>query len=332
MRLLILGGTSFLGRHLAEQAVARGYDVTLFNRGQTNPGLYEGVTEIHGDRTKDLAMLEGLEFDSVIDPSGYFPRDVEATAKFLKPIAPHYAFISSGSVYADPDVDELTEDSPAFAYDEALEAETEIKPETYGPLKAECERRACQVYGDGALILRPGLIVGRYDATGRFSYWPQRMRRGGAIAAPDTLSAPVQFLDAHDLARWTLDLCERKVGGILNAVGPAKPMIFSDLLTTFLGLAPEGSTVVPLPEAFLKEQGVSPWTGLPLWIPADAGARGFMAVSTTKMLAHGMKIRPLSETVADILAEIDENGTFLAGASLTEEAEQKLLAAWDASP
>ena len=330
MRLLILGGTAFFGRHLTEQALARGYDVTLFNRGQTNPGLYDGVTEIHGDRKEDLSKLNGLEFDSIIDPSGYFPRDVEASAKFLKPNAPHYVFISTCSVYPDADVDAMDEDSPVSPYDDALEAQTEVTPEVYGPLKAECERRVQNIYGDNALILRPGLIVGRYDKTGRFSYWPQRMRRGGMIAAPDALDVPVQFLDAHDLAAWTLDMCERKTVGTINAIGPAKPLIFSDLLTTLLALAPEGSAVVPMDEVFLKEQGVSPWVGLPLWIPKEDRMRGFMSISPDRMLANGMKIRPLSDTVADILGEIDETGTFLTGGSLPQEAEEKLLAAWDA--
>lgn len=330
MRLLILGGTSFLGRHLTEQALDRGFDVTLFNRGQTNPGLYAGATEIHGDRKKDLSELDGLSFDSVIDPSGYLPRDVEAAATFLKPNVPHYVFISSVSAYEDPGAPNIDEESAAFPYNPALESETEMTPEIYGPLKAECERRATAIYGDDALIIRPGLIVGRYDKTGRFSYWLQRIRQGGDVATPDVPDAPVQFLDAHDLAAWTLDLCERKTGGTINAIGPAAPMIFHELMQALKPTAPPGTKLVAIEEGFLLDQGIDPWVEMPLWIPAKENMEGFMKVKTDRMLANGMKIRPLAETVADILDEIDANGTFLAGASMIAETEEKLLAAWKA--
>ncbi len=328
LRILILGGTNFLGRHLVERALARGMDVTLFNRGRTNPGLYDNITEIHGDRREDLTALEGLSFDSVIDTSGYLPRDVEASATFLKPIAPHYVFISTGSVYAEPNVDAITEESPVFPYGEYLEQESEVGPETYGPLKAECERRLQAVYGDGAMVLRPGLIVGRYDRSGRFSYWPQRFRKGGEIVVPLNLSVPVQFIDAHDLANWTLDLCERKTSGVLNAVGPLEPLSFQDLLDDFMKLAPAGTKLVPLTDATLSELGATPWVGLPLWLPEGAGARGFMAVSTEKMAAAGLKTRPVAEISADILDEIDEVGAFFAGNSLTEEQETEILNVW----
>ncbi|MBN4046565.1 NAD-dependent epimerase/dehydratase family protein [bacterium AH-315-P15] len=328
LRILILGGTNFLGRHLVERALARGAEVTLFNRGKTNPGLYEGVTEIHGDRTEGLKALEGLSFDSVIDPSGYFPRDVEAAAEFLKPHAPHYVFISTGSVYSDPDVEEITEKSPTSPFEAELNTATEFTAESYGPLKAECERRLQAIYGDGALVLRPGLIAGRYDKTGRFSYWPQRFRKGGEIIVPANFDAPVQFIDAHDLAEWALDLCERKASGTLSAVGPIKRINFGELLNKLMELAPEGTELVPLSDTVLKDFGVSPWVGLPLWLPEDAGARGFMAVSTEKAAAAGLTTRPLSKTVADILSEIDEEGAFCAGDSLTDADEAEFLSIW----
>lgn len=326
MRLLVLGGSGFLGRHLTERALARGWDVTHFNRGQRNPGIYPEVTEIRGDRKESLKALADHTFDSVIDTSGYIPRDVEVSAAFLKERAPHYVFISSVSAYADQS-NPINEDSPLAPWDRALDDLNEVKPEAYGPLKAECERRVQQVYGDRALILRPGLIVGRYDPTGRFSYWPNRFRRGGEIAVPEALDARVQFIDAYDLANWTLDLCEHQQGGALNAVGPRDPMTLGDLFSALMPLAPEGTKLVPLSSAVLLEHKVAPWVGLPLWLPHEAQADGMMQVDLSRPLAAGLNHRPLSETVDDILAEIDETGSFAAGASLPSDQEQALLAA-----
>ena len=327
MRILILGGTGFLGRHLTERALARGWDVTQFNRGQRNPGLYPGVTEIHGDRKVGFDALAGLSFDSVIDTSGYFPRDLVASATALKPASPHYVFISSVSAYADTDVPSINEENPLAPWNAGYEDATEITGENYGALKAECERRLTDIYGDGTLIIRPGLIGGRYDPTGRFSYWPQRFRKGGRIVVPEGLGAPVQIIDAFDLANWTLDLCASRTGGIFNGIGPAAPMTLGDLFEQLKSLAPSGTDLVPLSDDFLLAHKVAPWMGLPLWIPKAKGGEGMMRVELTRPLAAGLKHRPLTETVADILAEIDETGTFAAGSSLTAKEEQALLAA-----
>jgi len=327
MRILILGGSGFLGRHLTERALARSWDVTHFNRGQRNPGLYPDVTEIHGDRKKDLAALKGRSFDSVIDTSGYFPRDLDASATYLKDKAPHYVFVSSISAYADESGAPITEDTPLAPWDEKLEELTEVVPAAYGALKAECERRVQRVYGDAALVIRPGLIVGRYDPTGRFSYWPHRFRKGGDIVVPEDRTAKVQVIDAYDLAEWTLDLCERRSGGIFNAIGPGKTFTFGDLIDALMPLAPESSQLVPLSSDFLLAHEVAPWTGLPMWLPNKKDSDGMMGASLKKPLAAGLSHRPLAATIADILAEIDETGVFVAGASLTEDQEQALLAA-----
>jgi len=327
MRLLILGGTGFLGRHLTECALKRGWDVTLFNRGQRNPGLYPNAREIHGDRKVGFEPLAGLTFDSVIDTSGFFPRDLDASASFLKEASPHYVFVSSVSAYEETDAKTLNEDSPLAPWDEAFEPLTEMKPEAYGALKAECERRVQKIYGDGALIIRPGLIVGRYDPTGRFSYWPNRFRKGGKIVVPADSGARVQIIDAMDLAGWTLDLCAAKRGGVFNGVGPKHAMTFGQLFAQLMAFAPEGTELVPLSNAFLLKHDVAPWVGLPLWLPKDAGGDGMMSVDLQRQIEAGLKHRPLADTVRDILAEIDETGTFVAGASLTAEAEAALLAA-----
>jgi len=326
MRILILGGTGFLGRHLTERALARGWDVTQFNRGQRNPGLYPDVTEVHGDRKVGFEALEGLSFDSVIDTSGYFPRDVVASATALKDAATHYVFISSISAYAETEAPTLDEDSPLAPWDAAFEDATEITGENYGALKAECERRLADIFGEGALIIRPGLIVGRYDATGRFSYWPQRFRKGGRIVVPDAQQAPVQIIDAHDLAEWTLNLCAARQGGILNGTGPATPLTLGDLFDQLMSLAPAGTELVPFSDEDLLAHKVAPWVGLPLWIPKADGGESMMSVDLARPLAAGLTLRPLADTVADILAEIDETGTFAAGASLTAEQEAALLA------
>jgi 2'-hydroxyisoflavone reductase len=326
MRLLILGGSGFLGRHVTERALARGWDVTHFNRGRRNPGLYPEVTEIFGDRKDSLRPLEGLAFDSVIDTSGYFPRDVEASAAFLKDLAPHYVFISTVSTYTDHSRP-INEDCEVFAWDAALETADEVEPTTYGTLKAECERRARAAYGDACLVLRPGLIVGKYDPTGRFSYWPHRFRKGGRIVVPEHLEANLQIIEGADLADWTLDLAEQRKGGTFNAVGPSTRLTFHGLIETLMPLAPEGTEVVPISNEVLQANGVAPWTGLPLWLPREAQADGMMQVDLSRMLAAGLKHRALEDTVADILSEIDETGAFVAGASLTAEAEADLLAA-----
>jgi len=326
MRILILGGTGFLGRHLTERALARGWDVTQFNRGLRNPGLYPDVTEVHGDRKVGFAALEGLSFDSVIDTSGYFPRDMVASATALKDAAPHYVFISSISAYAETEAPALDEDSALAPWDAAFEDATEITGENYGALKAECERRLADIYGEGALIIRPGLIVGRYDATGRFSYWPQRFRKGGRIVVPDARQAPVQIIDAHDLAEWMLNLCAARQGGTFNGTGPATPLTLGDLFDQLMPLAPAGTELVPFSDEGLLAHKVAPWVGLPLWIPKADGGESMMSVDLARPLAAGLTLRPLAETVADILAEIDETGTFTAGASLTAEQEAALLA------
>ncbi len=330
MHILILGGTGFLGRHLTERALARGWRVTHFNRGKTNPGLYEGITELRGDRTRGLDALEGRSFDSVIDTSGYLPRDAEASATFLKPRAPHYVFVSSISAYAEGEGEEggaITEKSALAPWDPGLDELDAVTPETYGALKAECERRVQKVYGDGALIIRPGLIVGRYDPTGRFSYWPQRFRKGGKIVVPARTYAPVQIIDAYDLAAWTLDLCGKRAGGVFNGTGPARAFTLGELFDALMPLAPEGTELVPLSDEVLLEHKVTPWTGLPLWLPESANADRMMCADLAKPLAAGLTLRPLKETVADILGEIDETGAFAAGTSLTEDQERQILAA-----
>lgn len=329
MRLLILGGTAFLGRHVVEQTLQRGHHVTLFNRGTTNPDLYPEAEKLRGDRASDLSALDGHAFDSVIDTSGYLPRVVAHTARKLKSASPHYLFVSTISAYDDTGASTINEQSPLLEWDPALEDLPEVTNKHYGRLKAECERRVISTFRDRAMIIRPGLIMGRYDKTGRFTYWPQRFRRGGRVLVPDYLDFPVQVIDAADLAGWMIDLCEAKAGGILNGTGPAEAMTFGDVLAACARVAPEGTTKELVSEDFLAAQGVAPWMELPLWIPRAEKAEAMMRADMAPALAAGLKLRPLVATIDDVLAEIDETGKFLANQSLTADREAELLAMWD---
>ena len=219
MRLLVLGGTKFLGRSFVEAALAGDHEVTLFNRGETNPGLFPEAEHLRGDRASDLGALEGRAWDAVVDPSGYVPAVVAASAQLLRE-AQLYLFVSSISVYADyrePRVegDPLETLAPDHPADRLLEDYA-----NYGALKTLCEREVEHVFGDRALIVRPGLIVGPHDPTDRFTYWPRRAERGGPVLAPAPPDQPLQMVDVRDLAGWMLRLVESGRTGVFNATSP----------------------------------------------------------------------------------------------------------------
>src|SRR5260221_13589599 len=232
MRLLILGGTAFVGRHLVEAALARGHTVTLFNRGRRNPDLFPELERLRGERPDDLAALRGREWDAAIDTSGYTPRAVAASAGLLAEAVAHYTFISTISVYADEMPAGTDENGPLSQMPEDKAGTEEVTGETYGPLKVLAEQAAEAAMPGRVLTPRPGLIVGPYDPTDRFTYWPARVARGGEVLAPDGPDVPVQFIDARDLAAWTLDSVEAGRTGVFNLTGPAQPLTFGDLLET----------------------------------------------------------------------------------------------------
>jgi uncharacterized protein YbjT (DUF2867 family) len=223
MKVLVIGGTRFLGRHLVEALLARHHEITLFNRGRTAPGLFADVEEIHGDRELDLERLAGRRWDAVIDTCGYLPRVVRAACEALHGAVERYVFVSSISVYARFDAAQLDEDAPLAALDDPL---VEDVAAHYGALKAACEREVQAAFGANALLVRPGLIVGPFDPTGRFTYWPQRLAAGGEILAPGQPGDPVQFIDVRDLAEWIVRALTRGPGGAYNATGPATPWHF----------------------------------------------------------------------------------------------------------
>ena len=332
MKILILGGTRFLGRHLVEASLARDHAVTLFNRGESNPGLFPGVTELYGNRDGDLATLEealaGEAWDAVIDTCGYVPRIVRASAALLSGTVPHYTFISTLSVYADLATQGLDESAPvATMADETVE---EITEETYGPLKALCERVVADVYSDGALIIRPGLIVGPHDPTDRFTYWPVRVAAGGEVLAPGTGDPPVQFIDVRDLAAWTVKMVEQAETGVYNATGPAGGVLMREFLEKTRDSSGSNASFTWVDEAFLLERGVTPWIEIPLWIPGDE-ALGFGSVNVERAIRAGLTFRPQEETIAGTLAWAEarpDGHEWRAG--LDREREKALLAAWKA--
>lgn len=325
MKLLIIGGTRFLGRALVDEGLEAGHELTLFNRGRSNPGLYPDIEQIHGDRDGGLAALGGRRWDAVIDTSGYVPRVVRASAAFLADAVEHYTFISSISVYAEPAPDNLDEDAPvATIPDETTE---EITGESYGALKALCERAATEAMGGRALNVRAGLIVGPHDPTDRFTYWPVRVARGGEVLAPGEPDSGVQFIDVRDLARWILSAAERRLTGPYNVTGPRHPMPLSLLLDMCREVAGSDARFMWVDDAFLIARDVQPFTELPLWIPQEMG--GFDAANIDKALAEGLSFRPIVETVRDTLAWADGRPDEYAWrGGLAPDKEAALLAEW----
>lgn len=325
MRILFFGGTQFVGRHMAERAVERGHEVTLFTRGKTNPGVVAGADEFHGDRRANggLDALAGLGFDRVIDVSGYLPRVVRQSAELLRGVTDHYMFVSTVSVYGDFVSPGITEDSPlATMPDETVE---EITGETYGPLKVLCENVVHEVYGDDCTIVRPGFVVGPFDYTDRFPYWCERAQRGGDMLAPDHPHRPIQFVDARDLARFTVELTERPTHGYFNATGPADPLTWGRFLDTCVGVADEDTALEWVPEAFLHDREVDFGSELPLYTPEDSP--GSATVDCGRAIAAGLEFRALRFTIEDTLAWMRSDQR-RPSVGMAPQREAEILDAW----
>jgi 2'-hydroxyisoflavone reductase len=331
-RLLILGGTGFLGPQLVEVARARGHSVTLFNRGKTRPELFPDVEKLQGDRDptkgEGLQALKGRQWDAVIDTSGYVPRIVKASAELLAPNVGHYVFISTISVYKDI-VPGTTEDSALATVEDET---TEEVRQHYGALKALCEKAAEAAMPGRVTNIRPGLIVGPDDPTDRFTYWPVRLSRGGEVLAPGDGADLTQFIDARDLAAWTILAIERQHLGIYNAVGPSRPVPMRELVEVSKRASGSDATVTWVDAAFLEKHNVQPWGDMPVWIPSDPGEdRSKGRVSNARAVALGMTFRPVEDTVRDTLAwwktlPPERQGKLRAG--LSPEREREVLAAW----
>jgi len=326
MRILIIGGTRFLGRHLVESALARGHEVTLFNRGKTNPDLFPQLERILGDREKDVDKLKGRIWEAVIDVAGYLPRIVRLSAEVLEATVSRYVFISSISVYENFRKAGIDESDPlGKLQDETVE---EITGETYGPLKALCEKAVQDLYRERALIIRPGLIVGPHDPTDRFTYWPVRMARGGEVLAPQKPEAAIQVIDVRDLSDFTIRLIEENASGIYNATGPDHELTLGRLLEVSQQISGSDARVRWASVDFLNQHKVEPWSDMPTWVPDDDEGVGFSRVDVSKAIAAGLRFRPLEETVRDTLEWANTRpAEHEWKAGLTAEREREVLAA-----
>ena len=332
MKLLILGGTVFLGRHLVEAALAAGHEVTLFNRGQHGAQLFPQVEKLRGDRDGGLAALAGRRWDAAIDTCGYVPRLVRASAELLAGNVGHYTFISSISVYRDVDQAPVDESSPVGVLaDERVE---EITGETYGPLKALCEQAAEAAMPGRVLHVRPGLIVGPYDPTDRFTYWVWRAALGGAALAPGRPQRRVELIDGRDLAAWIVRMSAAQRSGVYNATGPNHELTMGETLEICRQASGSDARFPWVDEAFLLANGVAPWSELPLWLPEVDN--GVMAVDFQRAIAAGLAFRPLAETVQETLAWLRADRVSADGdlasvqlrAGMAPAREAELLAAW----
>jgi 2'-hydroxyisoflavone reductase len=333
MKLLILGGTLFLGRHVTEAALARGDSVTLFNRGKTGPDLFPGAERIRGDRATDLAALAGRTWDAVVDTCGYLPRVVGASAAALRESCEHYTFISSISAYAAPAPPGADEDAPLAEIDETLA--DEFTAERYGALKALGERAVEQEFPGRSLIVRSGLLVGPYDPTQRLRHWVRRIAAGGDVLAPGSPARAVQLIDARDLAEWILNMAQRRESGTFNVSGPATPLSMGPLLERIASITGSDARFVWVGEKFLLEHGVAPWAELPIWLPEDMN--GILEISIERALMSGLRFRPLDETIRDVIAWEDQqpsvSGDNLASGAptsgeLSRAREVELLEEW----
>ena len=335
LRILILGGTGFTGPYQVRYALSRGHKVTTFNRGKTHPGeLPAEVEQLVGDRNGKLDALKNRQWDAVIDNPTTLPAWVRDAAQLLKGNVENYVFISTISVYTDPPPAGVDENSALQKYDgpdpykETLEAMKASGFKTYGPLKVLSEQEAEKWFHGKTLIIRPGLIVGPRDETDRFTYWPVRIDRGGEVLAPGNREDPVQFIDARDLAEWTIRIAENREVGIYNATGPAKPLGVGGMLDGIKDAEKSSAAFTYLPFDFLKQHKVDAWSDIPVWAGDELG------LSRTKIdraLGKGLTFRPLADTARDTLAwfkSLPQDRQSKMRAGLTPEREAEVLAAW----
>jgi 2'-hydroxyisoflavone reductase len=334
LRILILGGTGFTGPYQVRYALSRGHKVTTFNRGKTHPGeLPNEVELLVGDRNGKLDALKGRQWDVVIDNPTTLPAWVRDAAQVLQSNVERYVFISTISVYGEvktgPDENAPTEKyEGADPYKETLEAMKAGGYKTYGPLKALSEKEAEKWFPGKTLIIRPGLIVGPRDETDRFTYWPVRIDKGGEVLAPGSPDDPVQFIDARDLAEWTIRMAENRETGIYNATGPAKPLGIGGMLDGIKDALKSNPNLTWVSEDFLTQQKVEPWSDMPVWTGKDSG---LARAKIDRALSKGLTFRPLAETARDTLTwfkSLPQDRQAHLKAGLAPERETEVLAAW----
>jgi 2'-hydroxyisoflavone reductase len=329
--ILVLGGTGFIGPHIVTSALARGHTVTLFNRGKTHPGLFPEVEKLHGDRDGQLEALANRAWDAVVDPSGYVPRIVKMSAELLAPRVKHYVFISTISVYAK---------EASVNPDESLAVAT-IPDETnedvkanYGALKALCEKAAEAAMPGRVANLRPGLIIGPGDPSGRFTHWPTRLAEGGEVLAPGDGSTPVQYIDGRDLGAWIVRLIEDGTVGTMNALGPEKRVTMKDVLDECNRALGGKAQLTWVPADFLDKHDVEGWSEMPMWIDNKGDYAGFGTLQNTRAVKAGLTFRPIGDTAKDTLAWVatlpEEQRAKARSSGIAPDKEARVLAAWKA--
>ena len=326
VRVLVLGGTRFVGRHVVEAALQRGHEVSLFNRGKTASDLFGArVENLVGDRDGGLSALEERNWDAVVDASGYVPRVVRDSARLLSGAVGLYVFVSTISVYRIPVAPGTDEGGPVW---ELADTTTEeVDPDTYGGLKVLCEHAVEEEVPGRALVVRPGLVVGPHAPTGRFGHWPRRVAEGGEVLAPGDPGQRIRFVDARDLADWVVRMAEVDATGTYNAVGPEDSLTMGHFLETCRSVSGSDAQFVWMDERFLLERGVDPWTELPLWVLEEH--EGVQRLDVSKAQGAGLTFRPVDASVADVLAEErDPVGAGDVGPTLSREREAELLEAW----
>ena len=340
LSILIIGGTGFTGPEAVEYALARGHKVTIINRNRTRPDFFKGkVEQLIGDLYGDMSALKDRSFDAVLDIPTTAPYWVRNVAQYMKGRTKHYTFISTISVYANNRTPGADESDAVFTMPPNLDPYTPdpaARGRYYGQLKAFSENLVRETYPN-SLVIRPGLIVGPLDPSDRFTYWPVRIDKGGEVMAPGSPTDPVQFIDARDIAEWTIRMIEAKETGTYNATGPDKPLTMAEMLYGIKGVTTAGAQFTWVPADFLAQHQIRGWRHMPVWIAPGPETAGFSARSVAKAVAKGLTFRPLAVTAKDTLEwaktrtpeqqKALAEGT-VAGTSATREAE--VLAAWHA--
>jgi 2'-hydroxyisoflavone reductase len=328
MRILFIGGTAFIGRHTAQAAIDAGHEVTLFHRGMTGSGLFPAATHLSGDRNADLSALAEGSWDATIDVCGYFPRQVRALAEALGGRGGRHVFISSLSAYSP---------SVPWGYDESAELAEVTDPDAevvtaqnYGGLKVACERLATELHGSSTTIIRPVYVIGPHDRSCRFTWWVDRLARGGEVLAPGSPDDPIQLIDARDLGSWIVSMLERSLTGTFHAVNPAPPFGWGDMLEAIAAeVAPPGTTLTWVPSDFLRAEGLDGIV-VPLWAEGDTEGANMCAASPAAAFAAGLTPRPLRQTIADIRAEDRDPFSGPPGVGVDADRAAEVLARWAA--
>jgi 2'-hydroxyisoflavone reductase len=326
MRILIIGGTAFVGRHITQAALDAGHEVSLFHRGETGAGLFAQATHLSGDRNQDLSALANRRFDATIDVCAFFPRQVRSLAAALDGRGGRYVFISSMSVYSDAVPRHYDETAPLAEISDP--DATDITVANYGGLKVACEHASVELFGPDTTIIRPTYVIGPYDRSYRFDYWVDRLATGGTVLAPGDPDDPIQVIDARDQASWIVSLLEQSITGTFHTPSPAPPFGFGQMLAEISAeVAPGGTELVWVDSEFLLARGVD-GNALPLWAEGDSAGMNLSTASPAAAFAAGLTPRPLRQTVADIRAV--EPASARSG-RLAPDREAELLAQWTAN-